>query len=256
MILVEAPSAAPALARERLQPAPEPFEPPSPSSQTFEALDRALQAGIGRITHGISPIVLARACVDWLVHLGLSPGKQAQLVEKATRKALRLAIYAARAAANPATPACIQPLPQDHRFDHPDWRRPPFNLIEQSFLLTQQWWHNATTGLHGMPQQEQDVLAFAGRQLLDLLALSNFVLTNPLVLRTTVEHGGANLVGRAQLRRGLRARARGQAAARRRAVGGRRDRGAHPQQGGLPQPADRADPVRAPPASRCSPSRS
>ncbi|MDF2782360.1 MAG: Poly-beta-hydroxybutyrate polymerase terminal, partial [Geminicoccaceae bacterium] len=32
-------------------------------------MDRALHAAVGRSTHGISPIVLARAYVDWLVHL-------------------------------------------------------------------------------------------------------------------------------------------------------------------------------------------
>jgi polyhydroxyalkanoate synthase len=157
-------------------------------------MDRALHAAVGRLSHGVSPIVLARAYVDWLVHLGLSPGKQAQLVDKAARKALRFAIYAARAAGDPATSPCIQPLPQDHRFDHPGWRQPPFDLIHQNFLLTQQWWHNATTGLRGMPRQEQNVLEFSGRQLLDLFAPSNFVLTNPEVLRATIEHGGANLV--------------------------------------------------------------
>ena len=157
-------------------------------------MDRALHAAIGRLSHGVSPIVLARAYVDWLVHLGLSPGKQAQLLDKAARKALRFAIYAARSAGDPASPFCIQPLPQDHRFDHPGWRQPPFNLIQQSFLLTQQWWHNATTGLRGMPSQEQDVLEFTGRQMLDLFSPSNFVLTNPEVLRTTLEQGGANLV--------------------------------------------------------------
>jgi polyhydroxyalkanoate synthase len=185
-------------ARKRARPAQpvpaETREPPTPTSQSFEAMDRALHAAIGRLTRGISPIALARAYVDWLVHLGLSPGKQAQLVDKAARKTLRFALYAARAAADPAMPPCIQPLPQDHRFDHPAWRQPPFNLIHQSFLLTQQWWYNATTGLRGMPRQEQRVLEFTGRQLLDLLAPSNFVLTNPDVLRATLEQGGANLV--------------------------------------------------------------
>jgi len=192
------PEGRPAGKARRDQPAParpaETFEPPSPTSQTFEAMDRALHAAVGRLTHGISPVVLSRAYLDWLVHLGLSPGKQAQLVDKAARKALRFAIYAARAAADPNAPPCIQPLPQDHRFDHPAWRQPPFNLIHQSFLLTQQWWYNATTGLRGMPRQEQAVLEFAGRQVLDLFSPSNFVLTNPEVLRTTLEQGGANLV--------------------------------------------------------------
>ena len=188
------PSSGPRREESRLAVPTEAFEPPSPTSQTFEAMDRALHAAVGRLTHGISPVVLSRAYLDWLVHLGLSPGKQAQLVDKAARKALRFAIYAARAAADPAAPPCIQPLPQDHRFDHPAWRQPPFNLIHQSFLLTQQWWYNATTGLRGMPRQEQAVLEFTGRQVLDLFSPSNFVLTNPEVLRTTLEQGGANLV--------------------------------------------------------------
>jgi hypothetical protein len=40
----------------------------------------------------------------------LAPGKQLQLIEKAGRKAARLAIYAANAAADPETPPCIEPL--------------------------------------------------------------------------------------------------------------------------------------------------
>jgi polyhydroxyalkanoate synthase len=65
---------------------------------------------------------------------------------------------------------CIVPLPQDHRFAAEAWQKPPFNLFYQGFLLHQQWWHNATTGLRGMPRQEQAVLEFAGRQLLDLFS--------------------------------------------------------------------------------------
>jgi poly[(R)-3-hydroxyalkanoate] polymerase subunit PhaC len=114
-------SRAPSRSRPKasLAPPPEAVEPPSPNSQTFEALDRSLHAAFGRLTCGLSPIVLARAYVDWLVHLGLSPGKQAQMIDKSARKTLRFAVWAARAAGDPNTPPCIQPLPQDHRFDHP-----------------------------------------------------------------------------------------------------------------------------------------
>ena len=152
------------LGRDRPQQAiaPEAFEPPT--SQTFEAMDRALHAAVGRLSRGVSPVVLARAYMDWLVHLGLSPGKQLQLVDKAARKALRFAVYAARATGDRATPPCIQPLPQDHRFDHPGWREPPFDLIYQSFLRTQQWWHNATTDIEGVSRPHEDAVSFAARQ--------------------------------------------------------------------------------------------
>jgi len=41
---------------------------------------------------------------------------------------------------------CIEPLAHDSRFEADEWQQWPFNLIHQSFLLSQQWWHNATTG--------------------------------------------------------------------------------------------------------------
>jgi polyhydroxyalkanoate synthase len=64
----------------------------------------------------------------------LAPGKQLQLVEKAGRKAIRLSMYAANAAGDPETPPCIDPLPQDRRFNDEGWRVWPYNLIYQSFL--------------------------------------------------------------------------------------------------------------------------
>ena len=133
----------------------------------------------------------ARACLfDRLVHLAFAPGKQAQLGDKALRKAIRFALYAARAAVDRETPPCIEPLPQDHRFTGEDWQRWPHNLIWQSFLLTQQWWYNATTGLRGIPRREQDVIEFMSRQLLDIMAPSNVPWLNPEILRATLDRAG------------------------------------------------------------------
>jgi polyhydroxyalkanoate synthase subunit PhaC len=199
----EAASAASTAAAPPHPPAPAPptpglLEPPAPDSQVFEAMDRALHAGLARLTHGISPLVLARAWLHWAAHLAYSPGKQAQLASKAFRKSLRFALHAARAAADPSTPPCIEPLAQDRRFSGDEWRLPPYSLIYQSFLLTQQWWYNATTGFRGIPKQEQDILEFTARQMLDVVAPSNFIVTNPEVLRATIERGGLNLVAGAQ----------------------------------------------------------
>ena len=40
-----------------------------------ETIDRMVSANLARGTGGISPAVLAMAYLDWLMHLGLSPGK-------------------------------------------------------------------------------------------------------------------------------------------------------------------------------------
>jgi len=168
-------------------------------SDTYKthAYDRAFRATLARATGGVSPAGLIETYVDWLAHLAISPGKQAQLVEKAARKALRLALYANRAATEPETPPCIEPLPQDRRFRDEAWRQWPYNLIYQSFLLNQQWWHNATTGVDGVAASNERVAAFMARQFLDRVAPSNFPWTNPEIMQATVEEGGANL------RRGL-----------------------------------------------------
>ena len=82
-----------------VEPAPEPCSdlmgPSLLDSYASDTLDRAVHANLARLTFGISPSVVAMAYLDWLVHLGMSPGKQARLLEKGLRKAARLALYAA-----------------------------------------------------------------------------------------------------------------------------------------------------------------
>lgn len=159
-----------------------------------EVIDRMVNANLARGTAGISPAVLALAYLDWLIHLGLAPGKQALLSEKMVRKLIRLGLYAVKSLQDPSTSPCIDPLPQDHRFAGEAWRHWPYNLIYQSFLLTQQWWDNATTGNHGVAKQNEAIVSFVTRQILDMFSPSNSPLTNPEILATTLAEGGQNLV--------------------------------------------------------------
>jgi len=174
------------------------FERPSPGHYAAVAFDRAWKAHLARLTNGISPAGLAGLYFNWLSHMALSPGKQAELSEKAARKFARLMTYAAQATQNPATPPCIEPLPQDRRFAGAAWRQWPYNMIYQSFLLTQQWWHNATTEVDGLSEDDERVLSFVARQVLDRYAPSNYPLTNPEVFKATLEQGGMNLLRGAQ----------------------------------------------------------
>lgn len=156
-------------------------------------VDRLLHAWLGRWTLGLSPASLWLAYFDWALHLASSPGKQLELVEKALRKAHRLARYASQAATPGGCPECIEPLPQDQRFIDPGWSQWPFNVTYQGFLLTQQWWYNATTEIRGVSRHHEEVVTFAARQWLDVFSPSNSLLTNPEVLKETLQRGGANL---------------------------------------------------------------
>jgi polyhydroxyalkanoate synthase len=166
--------------------------PPEPDSAT--TWDRLLRAGVGRLSFGLSPPGLLLVYLDWLVHLAFSPGKQQDLARKLLRKAVRFAMYAARAGVDLDTPPAIEPLPQDQRFDDPAWRRWPFNLYQQSFLFLQQWFHNATTGVCGVSRHDEQVVTFVARQLLDLFVPKNYPWTNPEVLKTGLAQGGSNFL--------------------------------------------------------------
>ena len=168
------------------------------STALGDIVDRSLNAAAARFTAGLSPSALAEAWFDWLAHLTTAPGKRIQLLEKAVKKTVRLAVYS-QAHGLPDHPMrCIDPLPQDHRFDGDAWQRWPYNIIYQNFLLQQQWWHNATTGIRGVSKQHERMVEFTARQILDMFSPSNSLLTNPEVLNHTILNGGANLARGAQ----------------------------------------------------------
>ncbi len=74
------------------------------------------------------------------------------------------------------------------------WNGWPFNLMQQQFLLAQEWWSEATTGLGGVTPQHEKAVAFAARQLLDAASPSNFPWTNPEVIERTLETSGINFI--------------------------------------------------------------
>ncbi|TDE37928.1 PHA/PHB synthase family protein [Antarcticimicrobium sediminis] len=160
-----------------------------------DALDHATQVGLSRLTHGLSPAALMNAWVDWSTHMMAAPGKRLGLVEKAAEKGRRFTRYAMKSTASANTVApCIDALPQDDRFKGNAWQMRPFNLLQQGFLLQQQWWHQVVTDVPGVTAQHERELQFLTRQMLDTMAPSNFPWTNPEVLKKTRESYGMNLV--------------------------------------------------------------
>lgn len=166
--------------------------PPDPMDGLATGMDHAASAAIATLTGGLSPVTIAQAFSDWALHLTASPGRRMELFAKAFRKYVRLADHVAHGA--DADHPAIVPLAQDHRFDDPAWKVPPYNLLAQSFLLTQQWWHAATTDVAGVTGHHEAVVTFAMRQILDTLAPTNFIATNPVLQQRILETGGMCLV--------------------------------------------------------------
>jgi polyhydroxyalkanoate synthase len=162
--------------------------------RAFVDIDRIFRAGLAKSFLGLSPAAIAEAQLDWGMHFSASPGKQMWLLWKAWRKALRLHAFLVRSAASPGPiEPCIEPLPHDRRFDDPGWQSWPFNVVQQSFLLWQQWLSNAVTDTRGVSPAHERILEFSSRQLLDMVAPSNFLWSNPVVLARTFAESGFNL---------------------------------------------------------------
>jgi len=89
----------------------------------------------------------------------------------------------------------IKPERGDRRFKDDAWENNEvFNFMKQSYLLTSRWLYDTVTDVEGLDDQTAKKVDFYTRQFIDALSPTNFVMTNPEVLRATVESGGENLV--------------------------------------------------------------
>jgi polyhydroxyalkanoate synthase len=83
----------------------------------------------------------------------------------------------------------------DRRFKHSAWEdNSLFDFIKQSYLLTSRWMQSTVAEVEGLDEKSQKKVEFYTRQFADAMSPSNFVLTNPEVLRATIETGGENLL--------------------------------------------------------------
>jgi polyhydroxyalkanoate synthase len=83
----------------------------------------------------------------------------------------------------------------DKRFKHEDWRaNEVFDFIRQSYLLSARYFTNVVQTAEGLDPRTAQKVDFYTRQFVDAMSPSNFLVTNPEVLRRTAETGGENLL--------------------------------------------------------------
>jgi polyhydroxyalkanoate synthase len=92
-------------------------------------------------------------------------------------------------------PPVVPPDPSDKRFAAPEWRDNPFfDCLRQSYALTTRWADQAVERTEGLDPQTKSKAAFYTRLIASALSPSNFVATNPELLRATLDARGENLV--------------------------------------------------------------
>ena len=83
----------------------------------------------------------------------------------------------------------------DKRFKDPAWKENHvFDFIKQSYLLTSKWLLDTVHDVEGMDKHTAEKVDFYTRQFVDAMSPTNFVMTNPVVLRETLATNGQNLV--------------------------------------------------------------
>jgi polyhydroxyalkanoate synthase subunit PhaC len=94
-----------------------------------------------------------------------------------------------------AAPTADEKERKDRRFAAPEWRdNPIFDTIRQTYLRVSDQLLGTVDEIEGLGPAARDKLRFATRSFVDAMSPSNFALTNPQVLKRTIETRGENLL--------------------------------------------------------------
>jgi len=100
-----------------------------------------------------------------------------------------------RRAQGEATQPVAAPEPKDNRFKDSEWSENPyFDFLKQAYLITSRWAEDIVERAEGVDDHTRQKARFYLKQISGALSPSNFLPTNPELLRETLKEGGANLV--------------------------------------------------------------
>ena len=87
------------------------------------------------------------------------------------------------------------PGPKDRRFTNPLWdSHPYFNFIKQQYLINAEAIEQAVAAVDDLDETEKRRLSYFAKQIVDMMAPTNFLATNPDALEKAVETDGQSLI--------------------------------------------------------------
>jgi polyhydroxyalkanoate synthase len=141
------------------------------------------------------PLALGAAFFEMTARLMSDPSRLAQAQASLWNDYVRLWQNTTARLLGAAAEPIVEPAPEDRRFRDRAWSdNALFDFIKQSYLLTARSIQDVVKDIEGVDEHTARKVDFYTRQFVDALAPSNFVLTNPEVLRATVESRGENLL--------------------------------------------------------------
>ena len=144
---------------------------------------------------GPDPLNIGTAFLDMTTRLMSNPARLMQAQIGFWQDYLTLWQNTARRMLGDATAPVIEESKTDRRFKDEAWRENEvFDFIRQSYLLSARYFTNVVQGAEGLDNKTAQKVDFYTRQFVDAMSPSNFLMTNPEVLRRTAETGGENLL--------------------------------------------------------------
>ncbi|HEX4172690.1 MAG TPA: class I poly(R)-hydroxyalkanoic acid synthase [Acetobacteraceae bacterium] len=145
--------------------------------------------------HAPDPLNIASAFMEMTTRLIANPARLVAAGLGFWQDYMTLWQNTARRMMGEQTEAVIDTPSTDRRFKDDAWRENEiFDFIRQSYLLSARYVQDVVRQVDGLDPKTAQKVDFYARQFVDAMSPSNFLLTNPEVLRKTAETGGENLL--------------------------------------------------------------
>jgi polyhydroxyalkanoate synthase len=149
----------------------------------------------GDANHSPDPLNIASAFMEMTARLIASPGHLVEAQLGFWRDYMSLWQNTTRRIMGMETEPVIDAASTDRRFKDDAWKENEvFDFIKQSYLLSARYVQDVVKQVDGLDAKTAQKVDFYARQFVDAMSPSNFLLTNPEVLRKTAETGGENLL--------------------------------------------------------------
>ncbi|MFO1175986.1 MAG: class I poly(R)-hydroxyalkanoic acid synthase [Paracoccaceae bacterium] len=143
---------------------------------------------------GPGPELLSKAATAWWTAALRDPARLIEQQAAYWGQALQHYVEAQKALSE-GMEAPADPTPKDRRFANPLWQTHPyFNFVKQQYLRNVEAMERAVQGLEGLEPQDQRRVEYFASQIMDLIAPTNFLATNPDALEKAVATEGESLV--------------------------------------------------------------
>src|SRR5258708_15212068 len=134
------------------------------------------------------PLHLTQTFMDLTAKMMADPNRLVQAQMELWQQYMKLWQATAQRMMGQATEPMVEPAKGDKRFTDPAWKdEVVFDYLKQSYLLTARWLQATVKQVEGVDDKTAQKIDFYTRQFIDAMSPSNFALTNPQVVKATVE---------------------------------------------------------------------